>query len=54
VFDAQGRLVLSLTAIGPGATFDAAPDGAVAGVLGPAATGLSRRLGWLPATHAAA
>ncbi len=49
VFDARGRLVLSLTAIGPSATFDAAPDGAVAAVLKPAAGQLSVRLGWKPA-----
>ncbi len=49
VFDAQGRLVLSLTAIGPSATFDAAPDGRVAAALRPAADQLSRRLGWKPA-----
>jgi DNA-binding IclR family transcriptional regulator len=48
VFDARGRLVLSLTAIGPSATFDAAPDGAVAARLRPAASELSRRLGWKP------
>jgi len=49
VFDARGRLVLSLTAIGPSATFDSAIDGAVAAVLGPAAARLSTRLGWKPA-----
>jgi DNA-binding IclR family transcriptional regulator len=48
VFDARGQLVLSLTAIGPSATFDAAPDGAVAARLRPAASELSRRLGWKP------
>ena len=47
-FDARGRLVLGLTAIGPSATFDARPDGAVARVLRPAAQELSRRLGWQP------
>jgi DNA-binding IclR family transcriptional regulator len=46
VFDAQGRLVLSLTAIGPSATFDAAPSGAVARALRPAAAALSQRLGF--------
>ena len=46
VFDARGRLVLSLTAIGPSAIFDAAPDGVVAAALGPAARALSARLGW--------
>jgi DNA-binding IclR family transcriptional regulator len=46
VFDARGQLVLSLTAIGPSATFDAGVDGAVARVLGPAARQLSVRLGW--------
>lgn len=48
VFDARGQLVLSLTAIGPSATFDAGVDGAVARVLGPAARQLSTRLGWKP------
>ena len=48
VFDARGRLVLSLTAIGPSATFDATPDGAVAAELKPAAAQLSMRLGWKP------
>ena len=48
VFDARGQLVLSLTAIGPSATFDAAVDGAVAAQLKPAATQLSLRLGWKP------
>jgi DNA-binding IclR family transcriptional regulator len=50
VFDAQGKLVLSLTAIGPSAIFDARPAGAVATELLPAAHGLSRRLGWMPGT----
>ena len=49
VFDAQDKLVLSLTAIGPSATFDSSADGAVAALLRPAAAGLSRRLGWKPA-----
>ena len=49
VFDARGRLVLSLTAIGPSAIFDSAVDGAVAALLKPAAAELSRRLGWKPA-----
>jgi DNA-binding IclR family transcriptional regulator len=48
VFDARGRLVLSLTAIGPSATFDARVDGAVASRLAPAAAQLSTRLGWKP------
>jgi DNA-binding IclR family transcriptional regulator len=43
VFDARGRLVLGLTAIGPSAIFDAA---AVVAALRPAASALSRRLGW--------
>jgi DNA-binding IclR family transcriptional regulator len=46
VFDARGKLVLSLTAIGPSATFDSAVDGAVAARLKPAAAQLSMRLGW--------
>ena len=49
VFDARGQLVLSLTAIGPSATFDCAVDGAVAARLKPAALQLSMRLGWKPA-----
>ena len=49
VFDARGQLVLSLTAIGPSATFDSAVDGAVAARLKPAALQLSMRLGWKPA-----
>ena len=48
VFDARGALVLSLTAFGPSATFDAAVDGAVATLLKPAAAQLSMRLGWKP------
>jgi DNA-binding IclR family transcriptional regulator len=48
VFDARGRLVLSLTAIGPSATFDSAVDGAVAARLKTAAAQLSMRLGWQP------
>ena len=48
VFDARGQLVLSLTAIGPSATFDAAVDGVVAAQLRPAAIRLSTRLGWQP------
>ena len=52
VFDARGQLVLSLTAIGPSATFDSAVDGAVAALLKPAATRLSLRLGWKPPADA--
>ncbi len=48
VFDARGRLALALTAIGPSASFDAAPGGRVARLLKAAATELSRRLGWQP------
>lgn len=45
VFDAAGRLVLALTAIGPSASFDTALDGALATMLREAAGQLSRRLG---------
>lgn len=45
VFEASGRLVMSLTAIGPSASFDTAPQGALAGALRDAAGQLSRRLG---------
>jgi DNA-binding IclR family transcriptional regulator len=48
VFDARGRLCLSLTAIGPSAIFDATPGGVVARALRPAAEGLSQRLGHQP------
>lgn len=46
VFDGTGRLVLSFTAIGPAAMFDATPDGPVCSALRQAAEGLSLRLGW--------
>ncbi|MDR7295429.1 DNA-binding IclR family transcriptional regulator [Pelomonas aquatica] len=45
VFDAAGRLVLALTAIGPSASFDTAPDGTLALALREAAQVLSQRLG---------
>jgi DNA-binding IclR family transcriptional regulator len=45
VFDAAGRLVLSLTAIGAGASFDVRPDGPGAGTLKACADDLSRQLG---------
>jgi len=45
VFDASGRLVLALTAIGPSASFDTALDGPLAVSLQRAAAELSRRLG---------
>ena len=47
VFDASGRLVLALTAIGPSAGFDTAPGGALVDPLRQAAATLSRRLGQL-------
>jgi DNA-binding IclR family transcriptional regulator len=45
VFEPGQTLVLSLTAIGPSAVFDASPDGEVAHVLRKAAGELSRQLG---------
>ena len=45
VFDAANRLVLSLTAIGPGASFDVRPDGPAAQALKACAGELSRQLG---------
>jgi DNA-binding IclR family transcriptional regulator len=45
VFDASGRLVLALTAIGPSASFDTTVDGPLAAALRDAAALLSRRLG---------
>lgn len=45
VFDAAGHLVLSLTAIGPGPSFDVRDDGAPAQALKACAAELSRQLG---------
>jgi len=45
VFDASGRLVLVLTAIGPSASFDTALGGPLAATLRESASLLSRRLG---------
>ncbi len=45
VFEASGRLVLALTAIGPSAAFDTTPHGKLCTVLKEAAHLLSRRLG---------
>ena len=45
VFDAAGCLVLSLTAIGPGPSFDVRDDGAPARALKACAAELSRQLG---------
>lgn len=46
VFDDQGRMVLSLTAIGPSGSFDLSLSGALAQTLKRAGTDLSRQLGW--------
>ncbi len=47
VFDDQGRLVLTLTAIGPsGSSFDLRPHGELAVPLKQAGVDLSRQLGW--------
>lgn len=48
VFDGRGAVVLSITAIGPSATFDSTWDGPLATELKRVADGLSRRLGWQP------
>ena len=45
VFDAAGRLALAITAIGPSANFDTAPDGPLAQTLRSAALALSHKLG---------
>jgi DNA-binding IclR family transcriptional regulator len=45
VFEASGRLVMALTAIGPSAGFDTALDGPLTAALRDAAARLSRRLG---------
>jgi len=53
VFDAAGAMVLSLTAIGPGAMLDTAPDAAPARALRQAAGELTAQLGGrVPATAA--
>jgi DNA-binding IclR family transcriptional regulator len=44
VYDARGTIVLTLTAIGPSATFDGRPEGAVASALHGAPAALSARL----------
>ena len=49
VFDDAGRIVLSLTAIGPSGSFDLRLDGALAPPLRQAGEDLSRQLGWRPA-----
>jgi DNA-binding IclR family transcriptional regulator len=46
VFDGFGQMVLALTAIGPGATLEAAEDSAVTRLLAERARALSARLGW--------
>jgi DNA-binding IclR family transcriptional regulator len=48
VFDGAGAIVLSITAIGPTASFDTRWDGPLAPALGRVADDLSRRLGWKP------
>jgi DNA-binding IclR family transcriptional regulator len=48
VFDGRGAMVLSLTGIGPSATFDTDWHGALATSLRRVADELSRRLGWQP------
>jgi DNA-binding IclR family transcriptional regulator len=50
VFDVANHLVLSLTAIGPSATFDSSEQGAVARALMQEARALSTRLGWRAAS----
>jgi DNA-binding IclR family transcriptional regulator len=48
VFNEAGNIVLSLTAIGPSAIFDARPDGPLAATLRRSAQELSRQLGARP------
>jgi DNA-binding IclR family transcriptional regulator len=49
VFDEEGRIVLSLTAIGPSGSFDLRLNGKLAPELRRAGLELSRQLGWRPA-----
>jgi DNA-binding IclR family transcriptional regulator len=51
VFDGEGHLVLSLTAIGPSAVFDCRPGSALVRQVRRAAADLSARLGWRPGTE---
>lgn len=53
VFDDQGRIVLSLTAIGPSGSFDPQLQGPVAQALLRVAGELSRQLGWRSSAPAA-
>jgi DNA-binding IclR family transcriptional regulator len=53
VFDGSGSLVLSLTAIGPGASFDVAADGPAATTLRRCAAELSAQLGAQPSEQPA-
>ncbi|MGS0754601.1 IclR family transcriptional regulator [Roseateles sp. GG27B] len=46
VFDEQGRMLLSLTAIGPSGSFDLAAGGTLAVALRRVGTEVSRQLGW--------
>ena len=46
VFDDRGRMVLSLTAIGPSGSFDLSLDGAMAALLRRSGLELSKQLGW--------
>ncbi len=48
VFDAQGRIVLALTTVGPSATFDARPDGPIGEQLKLCADELTQRTGGHP------
>lgn len=48
VFDESGKLVLSLTAIGPSAVFDAGLNGSIATALKQLGVDLSQRLGYRP------
>ncbi len=51
VFDDQGRMVLSLTAIGPSGSFDLSLTGTLAQTLKRAGAELSRQLGWRAPTQ---
>ncbi|MCH7342014.1 IclR family transcriptional regulator [Pelomonas sp. CA6] len=48
VFDQRGRMLLSLTAIGPSGSFDTRADGPIGQALKKSAELLSRQLGWQP------
>ena len=48
VFDANGNVVLAITAMGPSGTFNGAWDGEIASAVKASADAISSRLGYVP------